>query len=150
VASLTVENCHALCMGEFHPVAVTRRISDKFQVRSDGGTIRVIVCIEEQTEGVSSSAYKYQSRRGFKTYQFEGGEPAAKIGDAYLDRTGQIYRRITSDSQQDTSDLYCAIAAPTLPRCAACSVSFATRSLNKSAKDRLRHALFDALKALSA
>ena len=61
--------------------------------------MRVIVCIEELTEGVSSSGYKYQSRSGFNTYQFEGGEPVAKIGDAFLDRTGQIYRRITPDSQ---------------------------------------------------
>jgi cardiolipin synthase A/B len=47
--------------------------------------------MEEQIEGVSSSGYKYQSRSGFKTYQFEGGEPAAKIGDAYMDR--RVVRR---------------------------------------------------------
>jgi hypothetical protein len=103
VRSLTVETAVPLCMGESHAVTVTSRISDKFQVRSNGGAMRVIVCMEEQIEGVSSSGYKYQSRSGFKTYQFEGGEPAAKIGDAFLDRTGQIYRRITPDSQQ--SDL---------------------------------------------
>jgi hypothetical protein len=100
VRSLTVETAVPLCMGESHAVTLTSRISDKFQVRSNGGAMRVIVCMEEQIEGVSSSGYKYQSRSGFKTYQFEGGEPAAKIGDAFLDRTGQIYRRITPDSQQ--------------------------------------------------
>jgi len=28
-------------------------------------------------------------------YNFEGGEPAAQIGDVFLDRSGEIYRRIT-------------------------------------------------------
>lgn len=100
VRSLTVETAVHLCMGESHAVTVTSRISDKFQVRSNGGAVRVIVCMEEQIEGVSSSGFKYQSRSDFKNYQFEGGEPATKIGDAFLDRTGQIYRRITPDSQE--------------------------------------------------
>jgi len=29
---------------------------------------------------------------GHKTYAFEDGGPAAKIGDTFLDRTGEIYR----------------------------------------------------------
>ena len=59
------------------------------------------MCIEEQTEGVSSSGYKYQFMHWLQDLAIrKGGEPAAKIGDAFLDRTGQIYRRMTPDSQQ--------------------------------------------------
>ena len=38
---------------------------------------------------------KYYVPSGLKTYTFENGEPAAKIGDAFLDRSGEIYRRMT-------------------------------------------------------
>jgi hypothetical protein len=36
--------------------------------------------------------HKYYVPSGHKTYAFEDGGPAAKIGDTFLDRTGEIYR----------------------------------------------------------
>jgi hypothetical protein len=67
-----------------------------FPAQSDSGTIRFIVCSEEHIErsGVGATQ-KYYVPTGLKSYIFEGGEPAAQIGDAFLDRSGEIYRRIT-------------------------------------------------------
>jgi hypothetical protein len=69
--------------------------TDKFPARSDRGNIRTIVCSEDHIEegGVGATAKYYVPRR-LKTYTFENGEPAAKI-DAFLDRSGEIYRRMT-------------------------------------------------------
>jgi hypothetical protein len=44
--------------------------------------------------GVGAMA-KYYVPSGLKTYTFKNGDPAAKIGDAFLDRSGEIYRRMT-------------------------------------------------------
>ena len=67
-----------------------------FPARSDSGTIRFIVCSEELIErGGVGATLKYYVPTGIKSYNFEGGEPAAQIGDVFLDRSGEIYRRIT-------------------------------------------------------
>ena len=74
------------------------RITDThmFPARSDSGTIRFIVCSEEHIErGGVGAAVKYYVPTGIKSYNFEGGEPAAQIGDVFLDGSGEIYRRIT-------------------------------------------------------
>ena len=72
---------------------VVQKATRKFEVRSDRGHVRFIVCFEEQTERFDPHAqYKYYVPSGHKTYAFEDGGPAAKIGDTFLDRTGEIYR----------------------------------------------------------
>ena len=70
--------------------------TDKFPARSNRGKIRTVVCSEDHIErgGVGATG-KYYVPSGLKTYTFENGEPAAKIGDAFLDRSGEIYRRMT-------------------------------------------------------
>jgi hypothetical protein len=70
------------------------RITKKhqFPAESDGGKIRIIVCSEEH---VRSATGQYYIPSGVKTYEFENGEPAAKLEDAFLDRTGEIYRALT-------------------------------------------------------
>jgi len=74
---------------------VVQKITHKFEVRSDRGHVRFIVCSEEQVERLDpNSQYKYSVPSGHKTYAFEDGGPAAKIGDTFLDRTGEIYRAI--------------------------------------------------------
>ena len=66
-----------------------------FPARSDSGTIRFIVCLEDHVErGGVGAMEKYYVPTGLKSYNFEGGEPAAQIGDVFLDRSGKIYRRI--------------------------------------------------------
>jgi hypothetical protein len=58
----------------------------------------MIVCAEDHIErGGGGATGKYYVPSGLKSYTFEGGEPAAKIGDAFLDRSGEIYRRITEN-----------------------------------------------------
>ena len=69
------------------------KITHKFAVRSDRGNVRFIVCSEEQIERLDPhSEQRYYVPTGHKTYAFEDGGPAARIGDAFLDRTGEIYR----------------------------------------------------------
>lgn len=75
------------------PKSVVQKVTRKFEVRSDRGRVRFIVCSEEQAERLDPhSQHKYSVPTGQKTYAFEDGGPAAKIGDAFLDRTGEIYR----------------------------------------------------------
>jgi hypothetical protein len=70
--------------------------TDEFQVRSVSGKTRIIVCAEDHIErGGHGATQKYYVPSGIKTYKFKGGEPVAKIGDAFLDRSGEIYQRIT-------------------------------------------------------
>ena len=65
-------------------------------MQSDSGYIRKIVCAQNQTEmGGQNGTPKYYVPVGRKNYCFEDGEPAAMIGDAFLDRSGEIYRRQT-------------------------------------------------------
>ena len=72
---------------------MVQKVTRKFEVRSDRGRVRFIVCSEEQVERLDPhSQYKYSVPTGQKTYAFEDGGPAAKIGDTFLDRTGEIYR----------------------------------------------------------
>ncbi len=67
-----------------------------FPAQSDSGTIRFIVCSEDHLEqGGADPTLKYYVPTGIKSYNFEGGEPAAQIGDVFLERSGEIYRRIT-------------------------------------------------------
>jgi hypothetical protein len=69
------------------------RITKKhqFPAQSDSGRVRIIICSEEHV----SATGQYYIPSGVKTYEFENGEPAAKLGDAFLDRTGEIYRVLT-------------------------------------------------------
>ena len=70
-----------------------QKVTRKFEVRSDRGRVRFIVCSEEQIEESDPHLQcKYYVPSGHKTYAFEDGGPAAKIGDTFLDRTGEIYR----------------------------------------------------------
>ena len=65
----------------------------EFSVRSDNGGERVIICSEESAAtGVESQAHYVPAP---KTYSFKGGDPAAMIGDLFLDCSGEIYRRST-------------------------------------------------------
>ena len=74
---------------------MVQKVTRKFEVRSDRGHVRFIVCSEEQIERFDPHAqYKYYVPSGHKTYAFEDGGPAAKIGDTFLDRTGEIYRAL--------------------------------------------------------
>ena len=74
---------------------MVQKVTHKFEVRSDRGRVRFIVCCEEQIERVDPhSQSKYYVPSGHKTYAFEDGGPAAKIGDTFLDRTGEIYRAL--------------------------------------------------------
>jgi hypothetical protein len=67
-----------------------------FPAQSDSGTIRFLVCSEDYIERDGICANQaYYVPTGLKSYTFEGGEPAAQIGDAFLDRSGEIYRRMT-------------------------------------------------------
>ena len=73
--------------------SVIQKVTRKFEVRSDRGRVRFIVCSEEQIEKSDPHfQYKYYVPSGHKSYAFEDGGPAAKIGDTFLDRTGEIYR----------------------------------------------------------
>ena len=75
---------------------MVQKVTRKFEVLSDRGRVRFIVCSEEQIERFDPHAQsKYYVPSGHKTYAFEDGGPAAKIGDAFLDRTGEIYRAST-------------------------------------------------------
>jgi len=67
----------------------------EFSVRSDSGGERVIVCSEDcaGTDGVESQTHDVST--ALTTYRFKGGDPAAKIGDLFLDCSGEIYRRMT-------------------------------------------------------
>jgi hypothetical protein len=67
-----------------------------FPAQSESGTIRFIVCSEDYIErgGVCATQTHYIPT-GLKTYNFEGGEPAAQIGETFLDRPGEIYLRTT-------------------------------------------------------
>ena len=57
-----------------------------FPARSDSRTIRFIVCSEEHIErGGVGAMQTYYVPTGLKSYNFEGGEPAAQIGDVFLD-----------------------------------------------------------------
>jgi hypothetical protein len=68
----------------------------EFWARSASGKTRVIICSEDRIErGGPGETQKYSVPTGLKSYKFKGGEPAAKIGDAFLDSSGEIYRRIT-------------------------------------------------------
>jgi hypothetical protein len=68
----------------------------EFPVWSDSGGKRVIVCLEDSAKtGDSVESPTHYVPTVPATYQFEGGEPAAKIGDLFLDCSGEIYRRIT-------------------------------------------------------
>lgn len=70
--------------------------TDEFRVRSASGKSRIIVCSEEHFErGGRGERQKYYVPSGLKTYKFKGGGPLAKIGDAFLDRPGEIYQRVT-------------------------------------------------------
>ena len=72
------------------------RITDKFPVQSDSGNVRIIVCSQDHVErGGQGATQKYYVPTGLKTYYFEDGEPVAKIGDTFLDRSGEIYCRFT-------------------------------------------------------
>ena len=61
----------------------------EFSVRSDtGGEERVIVCSEDRTETDDLASQTH-------SYTFKGGDAAKKIGDLFLDCSGELYRRIT-------------------------------------------------------
>ena len=60
----------------------------EISVRSDSGGERVVVC-SERCAGAADPG------EGPTSYEFKGGEAAAKIGDLFLDCSGEIYRRIT-------------------------------------------------------
>jgi hypothetical protein len=69
--------------------------TDEFRVRSASGRTRIIVCSEDHLErGGPSQHQKYFVPSGLKSYKFKSGEPAAQIGDAFLDRSGEIYQRL--------------------------------------------------------
>ena len=68
--------------------------SDKFAARSDSGKVRIIVCSEELIARGGYGGTEYYVPTGLKQYHFEDGEPAAKIGDSFLDCSGEIYHRI--------------------------------------------------------
>jgi hypothetical protein len=56
----------------------------------------MVVCAQDHVErGGQGTAQKYSVPTGLKNYYFEDGDPVAKIGDAFLDRSGEIYRRFT-------------------------------------------------------
>jgi hypothetical protein len=56
----------------------------------------MIVCSEDRIErGGVGATQKYYVPTGPKSYEFDDGEPAAQIGDVFLDRSGEIYRGIT-------------------------------------------------------
>ena len=75
---------------------VGSRITDKFPVQSDSGHIRMVICAQDHAERSSpGTAQKYYVPTGLTNYYFEDGDPVAKIGDAFLDRSGEIYRRFT-------------------------------------------------------
>ena len=74
------------------------RITHRYEIwaRSDSGRTRVIVCSQDLIErGGPGADQKYYVPTGLKSYEFKGGGPAAQIGDAFLDRSGEIYRRVT-------------------------------------------------------
>jgi len=48
--------------------------------------------VERSSQG---TAQKYYVPTGLTNYYFEDGDPVAKIGDAFLDRSSEIYRRFT-------------------------------------------------------
>jgi len=72
-------------------MATIARIRE-FEVQSDSGDVRTIVCSEEH---VSAGSYHYST--GKKSYEFDNGEPAATIGDMFMDRSGTIYRRVNKE-----------------------------------------------------
>jgi hypothetical protein len=75
---------------------MTKRIpfTYEFSVRSDSGGVRVIVCSDDcgGTGGTESQADDMST--DLTTYTFKGGDAAAKIGDLFLDCSGEIYRRM--------------------------------------------------------
>ena len=75
--------------------AMTKRIpfTHEFLVQSDSGGVRVIVCAEDcaEMDGVESQTHDVPTA----LYRFQGGDLAAKIGDLFLDCSGEIYRRMT-------------------------------------------------------
>ena len=79
---------------------MTKRITRtyEFSVESDSGKKRVIVCSEDcaEKDGPEESQ-KYYVPTGPKTYKFKSGERAARIGDIFLDSSGEIYQRIHVD-----------------------------------------------------
>ena len=70
------------------PVTV-KTVKHPLRVQTETGERRVIVCLEEQIDTGT-----YTMPTGVQNYEFEDGGPAAKIGDSFLDRNGNIYRRI--------------------------------------------------------
>jgi len=76
------------------PTHAESRVVEKFPVQSDSGYVRTIVCAQDHNEmGGQHGTPKYYVAVGRKNYCFEDGEPAAMIEDAFLDRSGEIYRR---------------------------------------------------------
>jgi hypothetical protein len=69
---------------------MTKRIpfTHEILVQADSGGVRVIVCSEDST-GPDDPASQTHS------YTFKGGDAAAKIGDLFLDCSGELYRRVT-------------------------------------------------------
>ena len=79
---------------------MTKRITHtyEFSVESDRGKERVIVCSEDYADKVGpQESQNYYVPIGTKTYKFKGGERAARIGDIFLDSSGEIYQRIYVD-----------------------------------------------------
>lgn len=77
---------------------MTARIIHKYEIqaRTEAGKTRVIVCSEELIEKSGpGETQRHYVPTGLKSYQFKDDGPAARIGDAFLDRSGEIYRRIT-------------------------------------------------------
>ena len=77
---------------------MTKRIpyTYEFSVRSDSGGERVIVCSEDCAgTGDPVESQTHYVPTAPTTYSFKGGDPAAKIGDLFLDCSGEIYRRMT-------------------------------------------------------
>ena len=73
------------------PTSTSRiTLTHAFPVQADSGETRNIVCSEEHF-----STGSYSIPTGVKGYEFENGEPAATIGDMFLDRAGIIYRLIS-------------------------------------------------------
>ena len=69
--------------------------TDEFLVRSASGKTRIVVCSEDHVErGGHGASEKCYVPSGIKIYKFKNGESVARIGDAFLDPAGEIYKRI--------------------------------------------------------
>ena len=70
-----------------------RRIeyTHEFAVQSENGRIRVIVCSED----CARSAHPLEGQTTPIEYKFKGGDAVAKIGDLFLDCSGELYWRLT-------------------------------------------------------